>query len=118
MLEGIAAEIVKSVRSLPEKSRNVSKVYIGGGLTKSDLFDQILSDMLGKTLVRYDDSQATAIGAFISAAVTLGVWPDYRTAFEKAREGARTYVYEPDKEMYAFCQSVVDDTEAVYEALK
>ena len=118
MLEGIAAEIVKSVRSLPEKSRNVSKVYIGGGLTKSDLFDQILSDMLGKTLVRYDDSQATAIGAFISAAVTLGVWPDYRTAFEKAREGGRTYVYEPDKEMYAFYQSVVDDTEAVYEALK
>ncbi len=118
MLEGIAAEIARSVRSLPEKSQDVSHIYIGGGLTKSDLFDQILADMLGKTLIRYDDSQATAIGSFISASVTLGIYPDYRTAFEAARSEASTYTYTPDPLMYDIYRGIVEDTETVYEALK
>ena len=118
MLEGIAAEIAKSVRSLPRKCQEASRIYIGGGLTKSELFDQILCDMLGKKLVRYDDSQATAIGSWISAAVTLGMYPDYKTAFEMAREGSRMRVYEPDAGLHSFYRKVIDDTEAVYEALK
>ena len=118
MLEGIAAEIVKSVRGFPEKCQNVSRIYVGGGLTKSDLFDQILCDMLGKPLIRYDDAQATAIGAFISAAVTLKLYPDYGTAFAKAREGAKTYVFEPDPEKHAFYQDVIRETEEVYKSLK
>ncbi len=118
MLEGIAAEIAKSVDSLPEKSRNVSRVYIGGGLTNSDLFDQILCDMLGKQLVRYDDAQATAMGAWISAAVTLGLYPGYRSAFEKAREGSQKHVYEPDAGLHAFYRKVMDDTEEIYRSLR
>ncbi len=118
MFEGIAAEIARSVRSLPERCQNVSQIYIGGGLTKSELFDQILSDMLGKTLIRYDDSQATAIGSFISASVTLGIYSDYQTAFNAARSGSTIYTYTPNTENYGIYQNVVNDTEVVYEALK
>ena len=118
MLEGIAAEIAKSVRSLPDKCQEVSRIYIGGGLTKSELFDQILCDILGKQLIRYDDSQATAIGSWISAAVTLGAYPDYDSAFRKVREGSRMHVYEPDAGLGSLYRKVIDDTEAVYQALK
>ena len=118
MLEGIAAEIVRSVKALPAQSRNAAQICIGGGLTKCELFDQILADMLGKTLIRYDDAQATAIGSFISASVTLGLYPDYRSAFSAARSGAKVYTYTPDIQNFSLYQDVVKDTEAVYEALK
>ena len=118
MLEGIAAEIVRSVKALPAQSRDAARICIGGGLTKCELFDQILADMLGKTLIRYDDAQATAIGSFISASVTLGLYPDYRSAFTAARSGAKFYTYTPDMQNFSLYQDVVKDTEAVYEALK
>ena len=117
MLEGIAAEIAKSVASLPEKSRRVSRIYIGGGMTKSDVFDQILCDMLGIPLCRYEDAQATAIGAFISASVTLGLYPSYREAFEAARRKDRTFRYEPDMELHEKYKELIRRTEEVYGAL-
>lgn len=117
MFEGIAAEIAKSVQTLPEVSRNAKTVFVGGGLTKSEFFNQVLADMLGKQLCRYSDSQATAIGAFINAAVELGLYPDYQTAFNTIRKDSETYVYEPNMENHEFYKKYINKTEKVYEDL-
>ena len=116
VLEGIAAEITKSVRNLPRGTER-EVIYIGGGLTKSEFFDQILCDMLGVPLLRYEDAQATAIGAFISAAVTLGIYDTYEEAFKAAREGTKTYRYEPNKDNHLAYLALIEKTEEVYKAL-
>ena len=116
VLEGIASEIAKSVSSLPGGTdRDV--IYIGGGLTKSSFFDQILCDMLGVPLLRYEDAQSTAIGSFISAAVTLGLYPSYEEAFRSARGCNKTYRYEPDAEAHEAYQKLIARSEEVYKLL-
>ncbi len=117
MYEGIAAEIVKSVNALPESCHLADHVFIGGGLTKSDLFDQILCDMLGKKLLRYEDAQATAIGAFASASVELGLYKNYQEALNAVRKDSVPFTFEPNMENHKAYQSYIEKTEKVYEVL-
>ena len=95
LFEGLATEIDLSIRALPAEQNKATQAYLGGGLTKSDVFAQILADTTGKTLTRYADAQATAIGAFISAAVALKLYPDEQTAFRAVREGSDKTVFQP-----------------------
>lgn len=117
MYEGIAAEIVKSVNALPESCHKADHVFIGGGLTKSDFFDQILCDMLGKKLLRYEDSQATAIGAFASAAVELGLYPDYQAALNAIRKDSVPFTFEPNMENHEKYKELIAHSEEVYKEL-
>ena len=116
VLEGIAAEITKSVRSLP-KGTDRDVIYIGGGLTKSSFFDQILCDMTGVPLLRYEDAQSTAIGSFISAAVTLGLYPSYEEAFKEARSRNEVYRYEPDPAAHEAYRKLIERSEEIYKLL-
>ena len=116
VLEGIAAEITKSVRSLP-RGTDRDLIYIGGGLTKSSFFDHILCDMLGVPLLRYEDAQSTAIGSFVSAAVTLGLYPSYEEAFRQARSGNAVYRYDPDPKNHEEYQKLIERSEEVYKLL-
>ena len=117
MYEGIASEIVKSVNALPESCHHADHVFIGGGLTKCDFFDQILSDMLGKKLLRYEDSQATAIGAFASAAVELGLYENYQAALNAVRKDSVPFTFEPNMENHKTYQEIINKTESVYKEL-
>ncbi len=116
LFEGIAAEITKSVASLPGGLEK-EVIYIGGGLTKSSFFDQILCDMLNTTLLCYKDSQATAIGSFISAAVALGVYDTYEDAFRSARANDQVTKYEPNPEAHAEYLKLIERSEEVYKKL-
>lgn len=115
--EGLAAEIVKSVRSLPESVQNVEEIFIGGGLTKSELFNQILCDMTGKVMHRYSDAQATAIGAFASAAVAVGLYATHKEALAAARQYSETFTYTPDMELHAKYEEYIEKTEKIYKGI-
>ena len=117
LLEGIAAEIVQSIRALPEKFQKGETAFLGGGLTKSDLFDQILADMSGKKLTRYEDTQSTAIGAFISAATTLGIYPDEQAAFDATHCDMEAHVFLPDANRHSFYQKLIDNADTTYRLL-
>ena len=117
MFEGIASEITKSIQALPEASQNANRVFVGGGLTKSDFFNQVLADMTGKELYRYSDVQATAIGAFMNAAVALKLYPSYQEAFEAVRKESEIYSYQPNEENHTFYQTYNEKTEKVYKVL-
>lgn len=117
MLEGIAAEIVQSILALPHPLRSGDTAFLGGGMTKSDLFNQILSDMSGKKLIRYEDTQATAIGAFISAAVALDLYPHEQAAFEAAREGAKMHIFTPNEQYHDYYRKLIEQSERTYRSL-
>jgi len=113
LYEGIAAEISKSIDVLPEICRSASSIAVAGGLSKSGAYNQILSDMTGRSLVREQNAQATAYGAYISAAVALGVFADHAAAL-KQRKNAGARIYTPNLENTRFYEGYKQRTEQLY----
>ncbi|MGX7092572.1 FGGY-family carbohydrate kinase [Hutsoniella sourekii] len=82
ILEGISLEIASNIALIENISGQIKEISVAGGLTKSDLFNQMQSDISYKNVVRYKDSEASSLGATMSAFVTLGVYSNYEEAFE------------------------------------
>ncbi len=117
MLEGIASEIVQSIMAMPAHLHESDTAYLGGGMTKSDLFNQILADMSGKTLIRYEDPQATAIGAFMSASVSLGWQPSLEAAYTAVRKGTDAHIFAPDKQNHDYYKEIIRQSAQTYHSL-
>ncbi|MCI9120144.1 MAG: hypothetical protein HFG00_01270 [Oscillibacter sp.] len=115
LYEGLAAEIAKSLAVLPACCQDAETVYLSGGLSNSGVFNRILCGMLNRPLVRYQDPQATAIGAFASAAVTLGWRPGYEEAVRAARSQDQREVFQPEASTYY--EAYRRRSEALYRAL-
>lgn len=118
LYEGIAAEIAKSIDMLPETCRGAASIAVAGGLSKSNLYNQILCDMTGRTLKRCLNTQATAMGAFLSAAVTLGLYRDYRDALSAVSPEVNCSVFLPNAENTRFYQGYKRMTEQLYQAAR
>lgn len=108
LYEGIAMEIGKSIDILPAACRSADSIAVAGGLCKSDIYNQILCDVTGKRLVRSGSEQATACGAFVSAAVALGLYESYEAALASLRSGSGERAYQPNQanhRLYAACKA-------------
>lgn len=115
LYEGLAVEIAKSVDALPEHCQQAWRVYVAGGLSKSDIYNQILADVLGKEIFRYADPQATAIGAFSSAAVELGAYPNHTAALNAVREKSGSKQYIPSPHNVRLYKNYKQVTERLYQ---
>lgn len=116
LYEGIAAEIAKSIEMLPQPCSKAEEIAISGGMSNSDVFLQILSDMTGKNLLHGYGAQATARGAFISAAVALGMYESYDEAERRCSGGKQKEIH-PQSDVAAFYRSYYRQrTERLYMA--
>ena len=106
--EGISAEIVRSLAFMPFEKTAVQEISLAGGLSQSDVFNQILCDMLGLPLVRYQNKEATALGAFVSAAVALRLYPGYDEALKAVRTGDEITRYTPSPDLTAAYRDYLD----------
>ena len=116
LYEGIAAEIAKSVDALPESCRRADSIAVAGGLSRSDIYNRILCDMTGRRLVRGKNAQATALGAYISTAVALGLYGGYADAWQGVRDASGDRVYLPDDQTVRFYEAYKARTEKLYRA--
>lgn len=82
IFEGIAMEIAENLKLMELVAGKIDTVSVAGGMTRSDLFNQIQADVFNKKIVNYFNSEATSLGALMSACVTLGVYQTYEEAFE------------------------------------
>jgi len=82
IIEGISLEIAHDLSLLENLVGHISKVSVAGGLTALDLFNEIQAAACNKTVIRYDNAEASSLGALMSACVTLGIYPDYQMAFQ------------------------------------
>lgn len=102
-LEGIAAELcdcfdaVRDAAQLPDPDT----VNYAGGLGKSPLFNQILSDSLNASLRCFSGEESTLRGAWMVATVALGMFPGFADAFAAATSGETVRFFNPDKERHA-----------------
>ena len=58
----------------------VSRIFMGGGGVKSQLWCQIHADVLGQPIHIPREAEACALGAGMAAAVAAGLMPDWETA--------------------------------------
>ncbi|OOB80523.1 MAG: hypothetical protein BEN19_04495 [Epulopiscium sp. Nuni2H_MBin003] len=98
-LEGIAYEVNGCVNIISElMDADVESVNISGGLTNNRVYNQILCDMFDKPVVRVDDAESTALGAFVSAKVTLNQNLDYASVIKQYLREMNRKIYLPIKE--------------------
>lgn len=97
ILEGIAMTMKNKMMAMTrELGITLNEIIISGGGSNGDLFMQIFADVFGIPSIRNEVNSSTSLGAAISVAVALNVYPDHEDAIEKiVREKSR---FDPDPE--------------------
>jgi len=81
ILEGIAFEQkLQSNHVENELKRNINSYVVGGGGAKSDLWCQIIADIIGKPVQRTIEKEVSSLGVAILAASAIGIYDDARAA--------------------------------------
>jgi len=81
--EGIGMEISDNLDLIEQMIGEFEEVSVAGGMVRSDLFCQMQAAIYNKKVARYQNSEATSLGAAMIAWVTLGVHSDIEDAFGK-----------------------------------
>ncbi len=104
VLEGVAADMADNLGLVERWTGPKEAVRVAGGLTRFPEFDRILASLCGRPVVLAPESEATARGAWISAAVRRGLYPDAAAAYAASGAGAGDRIFEPDparRDVYA-----------------
>ncbi len=80
ILEGVAFEIKKNIEVFKKLGIEPKELSLTGGGSRSDFWNQIISDVLGVVCVRNVIEEATSLGAAILAASGAGLFPDITEA--------------------------------------
>jgi sugar (pentulose or hexulose) kinase len=96
VLEGIVMEMAENVALFSEKTGRVSRVCVSGGLTEFPAYNQLQADMYEAEVVVHRNRESTSLGAWLSAAVTCGIYSTYEEGLARIQpEGSET-VYTPE----------------------
>ena len=118
LLESIACEAGNNLEELERYTGPMEQIYVGGGLTKFPTFNQIQADVYQKPLLRCaDQGEQTALGAWASAAVTLGLYRDYEQALAARREEQSYEHYQPNPQHRVLYQEQRAHMNRIYQAL-
>jgi L-xylulokinase len=69
----------------------VTEFRVTGGISRSDLWSQLLADVLGHEVVRPDSAEAGAGGAAAMAGVAAGTWPSLEEAARAVGAAGTTF---------------------------
>ncbi len=117
ILEGIAVEMKGSLELVENLCGPVRSVSVSGGLTKSDLFNQIQSDIFERPIVRFRNNEATSFGAWIAGAVATGLEESYSSAFARVGDAESAQTFQPDHANHETYALQCRRSRALYQAL-
>jgi sugar (pentulose or hexulose) kinase len=117
LLEGICMEICNNINSF-EKYIPVGKIMINGGLTKSEAFNQMQAEVYGKTVIRMDNTESTAIGALMVAAVTMKQYPDVKEAFLQIHKNSKAKEYHFHTEIHRIYEELQQQMNKMYQKIE
>ena len=89
-----------------------TSVTFAGGASKGELWCEILSDVLGVEVKVPKVTEATALGAAISAGIGAGIYKDFKTAAKKLVVYER--VYKPNKENHKIYKKIAKKWKKIY----
>ncbi len=100
VLEGAAFAIRHVVEIIEaERGQKFAELKIGGAAAGSQVWNQIIADVLGKTMRSCTGSHAEVLGAAILAGVGVDAYTDYGAAFEKIV--AVDHTFQPNAKAHA-----------------
>ncbi len=117
ILEGVCAEIQENVQVIQELVGSIPQVLVSGGLSAFDLFNQIQADMYRKNVSCYQNKEATALGAWISCAKTLGLYESYQSAFKSATQNLFQKTFSPIEENALIYDTLKTRRKKLYDSL-
>lgn len=117
ILEGIAVELNESLTLVEGLCGTVASVSVSGGMTRSALFNQIQSDVFERPVLRLRSDESSSRGAWIAAAVTIGLEKSYASAFRLSTERDEAVVFKPDPLTRPIYQRQRERSRAIYHAL-
>ena len=117
ILEGIAVEMKESLELVENLCGTVAAVTVSGGLTRSDVFNQIQSDIFERAIIRLKNDEATSLGAWIAGAVAVGVEDSHAGAFARVSDPASAQSYQPDPALRMIYRRQCGQSRALYQAL-
>jgi xylulokinase len=92
IMEGLALEVKRDLELLKKSSGNrIKEVLMYGGSSKSDLWNQIFSDVLRVKVCISETSETTALGAAICATVGGGLYKSIDKAVEEMVRKKKEY---------------------------
>lgn len=112
VLEGVAFQYLRLLELFRELGVDVKEVSMVGGETRSDLWNQLKSDVIGLGIRVPCVEEAAAMGAALLAGVGTGQYPSLQEAVKEAVRVKKTYV--PTPEMHRCYSKVYRDYERVY----
>ena len=111
-LESIAYQVKDLISLMEEKGEiQLQELRVDGGPTKNSFLMQFQSDMLGRTVVRAEIEEVSALGATFMAGLATGFWKDL-DEIASLRESALEYNPKLDsentKELYSGWKKAVE----------
>jgi len=116
ILEGICLELMDNMKIIEENIGSIQNISVAGGMTTFDLFNQMQADAFNKRIVKYQNVEATSLGAAMSAAVCMGYYKTHREAFEHMA-GKVEKIFEPNKENVYLYEKLLRRKNLLYHAL-
>lgn len=95
--DGIAMEIRENLQLIQSVSHDIDEVSVAGGMCRSDVFCRIQASAYNKRVIRYDNPEASSLGACMVAAPALGLYDSLDQAFERMHSNISVSM-EPDPE--------------------
>jgi xylulokinase len=96
ILEGAAFAIRHVIEILEvDGGLAIQKIRIGGAAATNVVWNQIIADILGKTVVNLTEIHTEVLGAAVLAGVGIGAYPDYGTALNQVVEVDREFIPDP-----------------------
>lgn len=102
VLEGIVMGMAENVALFREKLGKVSQICVSGGMTQFDAYNQLQADVYGSKVALYANRESTSLGAWISAAVTCGMYSSYDEAFRVVQPEGSERIFSPDSQTNQF----------------
>ena len=118
ILEAIVMETRENIRLFEQYVGKADRISVAGGMTKFAFYNQLQADIFATPVVTYPNSEATALGAWISAAVTCGLFESYEQAFKTAQLTGEEKVFSPDRKQSDFYKVICEKRQSLYNALK
>ncbi len=118
VLEGIVMAMGENIAAFKQKLGSFSTVSVSGGMTKFGAYNQLQADVYGTDVVLHKNRESTSLGAWISAAVTCGLYDSYEQAFETIQPPGSETVFKPDPAMVEFYQELNEKRASLHRALQ
>jgi xylulokinase len=101
ILEGISCELRFQLEGVESAlGRLEREVRLIGGGSRSQVWCQILADVLNRPVLRSETADASALGAAVLGAVAHGIYPDFEQAQEKMTRFDRRFEPSPAHDVY------------------